>query len=1260
MYYPIGWPRKLRFKYKDPSSTGRTTTVDPDQASSVDSAPNITGTGGNADAVSTASVGSFSDKMIHVSSNSDKTIFLVLTKRALHLWFAKPSVEIASHCRNHESLENLGYNDQAHWKPDSAIIVVKTTLNVLIFYRVAFKNDVELVYEQRDTSQSNASFSSHYEIPSLYLLMSFSTRVTPGITSFLAAEEEVVVATKSGELIGVNWDGSLDESFRWEITDGRDDSFYIVDMKYSSMIGGFSFVFLNGKIAYMPIHDQHPHHQLHQPPASPAAPILPPEPQEPVACNGSPGSNLSTSPGVTSSATRNNSVSSSSSSHNVPPPSSSTSNLHSSHPPRNPHTGCSTSAHPRRVMNRRTSMPNVSSRVQFVPDVSNGVTSAINHKYQLIAYGLSNSKGILCITDDENCTLIITHHLILPSNSIPDCIMDSIGSMNTLSWSPDSMVLASSWQYGGLALWSVFGSLLMCTLSWEYGSPHVDSPLSESNNSSSSVACTSRYLSASSFAWGKEGYQLWIVSPNETLNYKSNFSVLTRKMSSVSTASTSNNECNNSSSISPSCEYLLQMSFAKSILATNPTITTVSREILLLTSEDKLYIGVACKSNGFNGHNMCQQQCSTNGTQGDDNMSHKISTLSLSSSSSSAATSLSDQCVDDSLNNVSEKLSSSEIGSHQWLIIPINDSYLRANCPIRFTAVDSSGTLIAIAGRSGLTYYSLLTKRWKLFVNENQEKSFEVYSSMWFHSNVSLIASCYNFDESCFEIRSYPLNERLDNQFMKRIKFNIEILHISIFAAKLLVMTADGVFTLISLNDAINGLSSRSSTVKDATFGQPNGQLSHSNEGNSALSLSSFLSASTSHGNNVSSLASTSATSSSSSSSSFSLSSCHNHSDLTVLNTIVISNILVPPESVISIFLTNLHSRSRSLNDDATDATAPEAILLNISGRVILLERDLNSDSTSTLETLKLPSMTGSSGTITCPIDSSYLDHAISTLIYRAVSTLASGVEHVWIPPLSRNTSNGLHESLDNSLWLSRGSNGLNIWLPLQPSRAFMSNRIMLPISTRVYPLGILISDALIIGAENDTHVYSSIPLPVTLSSYCTIVRTSEVYLHHILRELLKRNEGKEAWDIANQCSNLTYFSHSLELLLHETLEEEATSSAPIPVPLLPQVVAFISEFKSIFLSTVVQCARKTELTLWSHLFSIVGNPKDLFTQCLQQGKLQIASSYLLILQNMEKTSVSRKYAVLLLEACLKDGKKNLAKEIKRYLDSTDPSDLIG
>lgn len=42
------------------------------------------------------------------------------------------------------------------------------------------------------------------------------------------------------------------------------------------------------------------------------------------------------------------------------------------------------------------------------------------------------------------------------------------GSVHCMKWTPDGTALALCWQNGGYSLWSVFGSLLVCSLAGEY------------------------------------------------------------------------------------------------------------------------------------------------------------------------------------------------------------------------------------------------------------------------------------------------------------------------------------------------------------------------------------------------------------------------------------------------------------------------------------------------------------------------------------------------------------------------------------------------------------------------------------------------------------------------------------------------------------------------------------------------------------------------------------------------------------------------
>ncbi|NXN25381.1 RIC1 protein, partial [Nycticryphes semicollaris] len=350
-----------------------------------------------------------------------------------------------------------------------------------------------------------------------------------------------------------------------------------------------------------------------------------------------------------------------------------------------------------------------------------------------------------------------------------------------------------------------------------------------------------------------------------------------------------------------------------------------------------------------------------------------------------------------------------------------------------------------------------------------------------------------------------------------------------------------------------------------------------------------------------------------------------------VLQEVSMSRYIPHPFLVVSVTLTSVRTETGITLKMPQQACEAESIMLNLAGQLIMLQRDRSGPQIR--------------------------DKDNNPNQRKHVIVLAQSVENVWTTCRINKQKRHLLEAL----WLSCGGAGMKVWLPLFPRdhrkpHSFLSRRIMLPFHINIYPLAVLFEDALVLGAVNDTVLYDCLYTQTSarehlevLFPFSIVERTSQIYLHHILRQLLVRNLGEQALLLAHSCATLPYFPHVLELMLHEVLEEEATSREPIPDPLLPTVAKFITEFP-LFLQTVVHCARKTEYALWNYLFAAVGNPKDLFEECLMAQDLDTAASYLIILQNMEVPAVSRQHATLLFNTALEQGKWDLCRHMIRFL----------
>lgn len=132
-------------------------------------------------------------------------------------------------------------------------------------------------------------------------------------------------------------------------------------------------------------------------------------------------------------------------------------------------------------------------------------------------------------------------------------------------------------------------------------------------------------------------------------------------------------------------------------------------------------------------------------------------------------------------------------------MIQIPSSYLAGNWPLRFASLDARCENLAVAGRTGFALYSFITRRWKLFGNESQEKDFVVAGGiLWWKQQ--LIIGCYNITADKDEVRVYPRDSpRLDNSFCTVTQAAGQILLLNLMRDSLLVYTSDCHISLFRL-----------------------------------------------------------------------------------------------------------------------------------------------------------------------------------------------------------------------------------------------------------------------------------------------------------------------------------------------------------------------------------------------------------------------------------------------------------------------------
>jgi hypothetical protein len=159
----------------------------------------------------------------------------------------------------------------------------------------------------------------------------------------------------------------------------------------------------------------------------------------------------------------------------------------------------------------------------------------------------------------------------------------------------------------------------------------------------------------------------------------------------------------------------------------------------------------------------------------------------------------------------------------------------------------------------------------------------------------------------------------------------------------------------------------------------------------------------------------------------------------------------------------------------------------------------------------------------------------------------------------------------------------------------------------------------------------------------------AKLFVHLIIKQYLSRGLQAQALNFSSTYQYLGYFNHALEMMLHVALEEAGGHKEKNNT--LANIIQFVYQFPR-SLEIIVNCARKSEMALWSRFFAVAGDPKDLYQRSVDSGAYNVATSYLIIIQTLEPLQVSSKLAIHLLEHTLNAEDFETGSELYRFLKS--------
>ncbi|ODV89086.1 hypothetical protein CANCADRAFT_62169 [Tortispora caseinolytica NRRL Y-17796] len=462
----------------------------------------------------------------------------------------------------------------------------------------------------------------------------------------------------------------------------------------------------------------------------------------------------------------------------------------------------------------------------------------------------------------------------------------------------------------------------------------------------------------------------------------------------------------------------------------------------------------------------------------------------------------------------------------QWLSLNLPLGYIAQNAPLQYIAVSPDCEYVAVSGNYGMSTYSIMSRRWRMFESEHEEQEFSVDGGIVYYGRL-LITSVKTRDSH--QLWLYNRDEELSSSaVLQKIDVSAKVLHMSIDSAELIVYTESNAL----IHYHIFGNENKISQIAEISF--------------SGLIESPY--------------------------------------DVTQIGWIL-------PERD---------------GKEPLQLILAASFLMLVSGKLMLFYP----------------------GNAPHELDEMCLH----------VKQLADALEYFYA------CTSGL---VKDTIWGYDGEKML-FWLSVSDKLKHDSELTCDSIEVDFYPLSVLVERGIVIGVESkvERQVGSSTSL-----LFRQQVR-SVLFLPKVWKELIRTGKKEDALFLADQYMHLEYFSFALELLLHDVLEEAASSAADsASMQLLNSVVEFLDRFPE-RLDAIVGCTRKTDAKFWRVLFDFVGPAEALFEDCIQKGKLNIAAGFLLIMHTFEPERDLQKDVKTLLDQAMAAEDWNLCKDIARFADA--------